>query len=217
MTVETFGTSGMDGMGIDSLETKKIPEEESTGSKLQREAALLQQGLKQGVSQRISDIIENPGSTALQVVAATAYGSVLGALNAAGGRYGTVARVGSSMVMLYAILQTNQRVTDTGRAMKDVWNDPWKFDESKERVANNFGGLLVDLPMFLAPAAIADRTVGKLVANSMLSRGVEPFVGRPNFVSERPNLHDRFTTIDATLAALSLSPQLRGKNKSDKL
>lgn len=171
----------MNGRVIDLLTQKEVGAEESLGSKLLRESQLLQQGIKQGIGNRVQEMIANPGTTAIQVSVALAAGATSGALNAAGGRYGTAARVLEGMATAYATYHTALRVIDTADAMSDVWNDPWNFNRSKDRVASSLGGLIVDLPMFLGSAALAEHAAGKFAANRLLTKGIEPYVGLPRY------------------------------------
>lgn len=122
--------------------------DDSIMNKLQLEAELLYSGFKQGVGQRLNEMAENPGSTALQITAAAAIGLGMTALRTA--EYERTSRFAALGISILAGLDLGFRLKESSAAMKSVWNDATTFDASRDQIANNFGSLLVDYPLLFA-------------------------------------------------------------------
>lgn len=133
--------------------------------KLWLEADLLYSGVAQGIGGRLREMRDNPGTTTLQIAGAAALGLGLQAMKAAGGTYARVADNAILGLTILAGLDLGGRVKDSGLAMRDVWNDPTKFDKSRDVIAKDLGGLFVDVPLLFGSASLGSRLGSGLISN----------------------------------------------------
>jgi len=146
--------------GLELVGDKQVTAElvnDSLLGKLQLEAELLYTGLKQGAVRRLDEMVENPLSTTLQIGGAAAIGLGLSYLRASG--YGRAAHSVALGLGILAGLDLGFRLSESTGAMRSVWNDPSTFDRSRDLIANNLGGLLVDYPILVGSGYMGSKFV----------------------------------------------------------
>lgn len=129
-----------------SMSDNSVPD--TFNVKINRELSLLGNGIKDGFTGRLNQLVEQPGMTALEIVGAAAVGGTLAALDAAGGARGkTIAHVSGVLLGVIAAGDVLTRTAWAGTAMYDTWNNPGNFDQNKKEIANSLGSAFVDYPL----------------------------------------------------------------------
>lgn len=122
---------------------------DTVGSKLQREANLLRDGLGSGIVNRAQEMWENPGDTALNLGACAGAGLALNLASRAGGRWAAGARIATGALTLSLGVDVVRRGVPTLGAMADTWSNPGNFEANKDTVAKYAGSALVDYPAMM--------------------------------------------------------------------
>ena len=152
--------------------------EESFSSKVQRELNLLGSGISQGVGDRLSEAVHNPGTTVLEIGTAFAVGAALTAARASGGKYAAAASYAELGLGCLIGLDVGIRTKNAYNAMDEVWSDPTAFERGKDKVAANLGSMLVDYPLAAGGGYLGARAVRSLPLSTFAS---------PSNVSFRPD------------------------------
>lgn len=97
---------------------------DTVGSKLQREADLLRDGLGSGIVNRAQEMWDNPGDTALNLGACAGAGLALNLASRAGGRWAAGARIATGALTLSLGVDVVRRGVPTLGAMADTWSNP---------------------------------------------------------------------------------------------
>ncbi|MBY0545655.1 MAG: hypothetical protein K2W95_00035 [Candidatus Obscuribacterales bacterium] len=122
---------------------------DTVGSKLQREAELLRDGLGSGIVNRAQEMWDNPGDTALNLGACAGAGLALNLASRAGGRWAAGARLATGAFTLSLGVDVVRRGVPTLGAMADNWSNPGNFESNKDTVAKYAGSALVDYPAMM--------------------------------------------------------------------
>lgn len=137
-------------------------ESESVGTKLQREAELLRDGLSTGVVDRLVQMYENPGETALTVGACATIGAGLNIASRMGGRWSTAAKLAGGTFAVMTGVDVIRRGAPTIGAMADTWSSGANLQENKDTVAHYAGSALVDYPVMLASGYAGFKGAGRI-------------------------------------------------------
>jgi hypothetical protein len=146
---------------FDLLDNRLASADDSFGSQLQREAELLRDGLSSGVNNRVAEMWENKGQTALTLGGCAALGAALSVANRLGGRWATAGRVLGGALLIGAGYDVANRGAHTLGAMADTWNSNANMDFNKELVGKYAGSALVDYPLMIA-AGYGGHTLGRV-------------------------------------------------------
>lgn len=144
------------------LDTSLSSADDSLGSKLQREAELLRDGLSSGVVNRVTEMWEHKGQTALTLGGCAGLGAALSVANRLGGRWAVPGKILSGALLIGAGYDVVNRGAHTLGAVADTWNSPnANMHFNKELVAKYAGSALVDYPLMIA-AGYGGHTLGRV-------------------------------------------------------
>lgn len=135
---------------------------DSVGAKFQREAELLRDGLSTGAVNRLVQMYENPGETALAVGTCAALGAGLNIASRMGGRWGAAAKLAGGTFAVATGVDLIRRGAPTLGAMADTWSTPANLQANKDTVAHYAGSALVDYPVMLAAGYGGYRAAGRI-------------------------------------------------------
>lgn len=135
---------------------------DSVGAKFQREAELLRDGLSTGVVNRLVQMYESPGETALTVGACAAVGAGLNIASRMGGRWSAAAKLAGGTFAVATGVDIIRRGAPTLGAIADTWSTPANLQANKDTVAHYAGSALVDYPVMLASGYGGFRAAGKI-------------------------------------------------------
>ena len=135
---------------------------DSVGTKLQRESELLRDGLSNGVVNRITEMAQNPGDTAVNVAICAGLGAGLNVASRAGGRWATGAKVATYGFGALMGVDIVRRAVPTIGAMGDAWSSNANMQANKDTVAKFAGSALVDYPVMMAAGYGGFRAGGKV-------------------------------------------------------
>ncbi|MBY0547721.1 MAG: hypothetical protein K2W95_10530 [Candidatus Obscuribacterales bacterium] len=163
---------------------------DSVGAKFQREAELLRDGLSTGAVNRLVQMYENPGETALAVGTCAALGAGLNIASRMGGRWSAAAKLAGGTFAVCTGVDLIRRGAPTIGAMADTWSNPANLQANKDTVAHYAGSALVDYPVMLASGYGGFRAAGKIQGvninvrfgefNKEIGFGHKPTVAEPS-------------------------------------
>lgn len=174
-------TTHVDRIKAMSQITAKTTDNESTLSKLSREADILLHGITVGAAEAgFKKITEQPGRTGLEFTAGVAIGATLSLMQRKAGWVKLGAEIlGVSMVAVAAKdIAESGHVGNTARILESAWNDPNNQNYYKTRAANEIGSLTFDTAMMIGAGALGAKGSRMLVRErpSLLNSGDIPSV-----------------------------------------
>ncbi len=133
--------------------TALLAADESSGTKLLREAYVFGVGTATGIGSGIADKVTNPGTTAVEAVGAYALGYGLGALQR---KIPGLRLVGAALTYA-AIKDVAVRSESLGGIWSDTWNCADNVDKNKQGVEKTLGHFIVDTAFTTAVGGLGAR------------------------------------------------------------
>lgn len=124
--------------------------EDTVSEKLFREAELLWDGTKRGVSKSATEAWNHPGSTLLKFGGAAAVGAGLVLLNGRAGMCRLTAQVVGGALGMAFLTDVSGRAYVTGSAVADTWRTAERLERNKRIVADTVGPFVVDTAIMTA-------------------------------------------------------------------